>query len=376
VWRPRVLGTLVIWCSAVISLGVGTLSLATFGSPILVAAAIAVASTTGAVLTVYRPLLGWRLSMLALLVSPFLAVPPPNARLLGLVWAQPIGMLHLVVVLLLALAVPGRVIALAVALDVVVVGIASLAVGPGATSPVVLAALLFVGLVAGLGTALRAQRVATAGLDDARRDQAEERVRRSVVEERAQIARDLHDVVAHHLSAIVLRAESAPDRGADLEAELRTIAEAGRAALADVRRLLQVLRDGDAARPHEPAPGLDRLPELITAARDSGVGITFQERGRPRPLPDAVGLVGFRVAQEALSNAGRHAAGAPVTVLLDWLPSAVRLQVENGPGPGGPPGDAGHGLTGMRERAATVGGLLAAGPRPDGGFVVDLTVPA
>jgi signal transduction histidine kinase len=370
-----------VWVAAVLLLGVEVLQLAVPSSSLVAAPLLAGAHCAAAAVALRRPTAGWWLSFLSTVATPLLLGPPREYGVPA--WSPWTVALHLLVVFLLALAVPGRVTAFVVVLDAVVAAVAALPVGPGSVVAVAALTAVVVGLVGGLGTALRARRSATSGLDAARRDGATEQARRAAVEERTRIARELHDVVAHHLSAIAVRAESAPHRvpgvGGEAAAELQAVAVAARGALVDMRRLLGVLRAEDGERSDGPAPDLDAVADLVSTLSGSGAAVTFEVRGAARPVPAAVGLVGYRVAQEALSNAARHAPGAPCTVVLQWLPSAVRLQVGNGAGDAGAADRSsteggGHGLRGMRERAAAVGGLLVAGPCSDGGFLVDLTV--
>ena len=147
-------------------------------------------------------------------------------------------------------------------------------------------------------------------------------------------------------------------------------------ALTDMRRLLGVLRADDPDRPSAPAPDLDGIAELVTTLRGSGVDVVTDFVGEPRDVPAEVGVAGFRVVQEALSNAARHATGAAVRVRVEWRPGAVRLRVDSGAPTVAVDRDGdGIGLIGMRERVAAVGGELHAGPRP-GGYTVDATLPA
>jgi signal transduction histidine kinase len=209
-----------------------------------------------------------------------------------------------------------------------------------------------------------------------------ERARRAVLEERTRIARELHDVVAHHMSLIAVRAETAPYRLSGLpeavQAEFSSLSEDARAALADMRRLLGVLRrDQPAAL--TPQPQLADLPALIAAARRAGVSVELTVPPRLDRVPSSVALCAYRIVQESLSNAGQHAPGAAVTVSVDHDAGAVLLRVANGPsgaaGPSSGEHGPGHGLTGMRERVALLGGSLSADPAPDGGFVVSATLP-
>jgi signal transduction histidine kinase len=203
-----------------------------------------------------------------------------------------------------------------------------------------------------------------------------ERAKRAVLEERAQIAREMHDVVAHHMSMIAVRAETAPYRVNDLpesaREELAGIAKAARDALADMRRLLGVLRAEDGQAPTAPQPGLADLDALVATAQTSGVDVTLTADGLAA-VPETVGLAAYRIMQEALANAARHAPGGPVTVDARGLADRLELEVRNRRTGAETPG-GGHGLIGMRERAALLGGELTAGPdRFD--FVVRATLP-
>ena len=209
--------------------------------------------------------------------------------------------------------------------------------------------------------------------------------------ERARVSRELHDVVAHHISMIAVQAETArlttagmPTAGAQ---RLSAIGDTARAALTEMRRLLGVLREDTRAdvADRQPQPGLQQLNELLDEARDaSGSGIRLIVRGHMAALDPGVELAAYRIVQEALTNARRHAEGAAVDVELHYTADALRLRVrDNGPGP--PPASpspstatspsGGHGLLGMRERAAAVGGELRTGSAHGGGFLVETTLP-
>ncbi|MFD9443288.1 sensor histidine kinase [Streptomyces sp. NPDC060006] len=208
--------------------------------------------------------------------------------------------------------------------------------------------------------------------------------------ERARIARELHDVVAHHISMIAVQAETArlttQGMPADGATRLLAIGDTARAALTEMRRLLGVLReDADAGVTRRPQPGLRQLMELIDESRDAaGSGTRLIVSGTVAPLDPGIEVTAFRIVQEALTNVRRHAPGAAVDVELRYGQDDLELRVrDNGPGPGtdagpgtGPAADrAGHGLLGMRERAATVGGTLRTGPAPGGGFLVEARLP-
>jgi signal transduction histidine kinase len=224
-----------------------------------------------------------------------------------------------------------------------------------------------------------------------------ERARRAVLEERTRIARELHDVVAHHMSLIAVRAESAGYRLTDVPepalAEFGSLSQLAREALSDMRRLLGVLRQ-DLPTGLQPQPQLSDLPALVAAARQAGVEVSLTSSGSGAGvlLPESVSLCAYRIVQESLSNASQHAAGAVVSIRVDQDAEAVRLRIANGPAPagssaagpaGGPtalrPGAGepkpGHGLTGMRERVALLGGSMTAGPAPRGGFAVTAVLP-
>ncbi|MEU4224000.1 sensor histidine kinase [Nonomuraea sp. NPDC026600] len=202
----------------------------------------------------------------------------------------------------------------------------------------------------------------------------------AVLEERARIARELHDVVAHHMSVIAIQAEAVPLKAAGdparLEAGLAEIRSLSLEAIAELRQVLGVLRDQDGRTDTAPQPGLDRLDELVSNARAAGLTVLVALPESLGALPPAVGLSAYRIVQESLSNAMRHSPGATVTITVEPDGGALRLRVANGGGtaPGGAEG-AGHGLVGMRERAALLGGTLEAGPVDGGGFQVIATLP-
>ncbi|WUV77169.1 sensor histidine kinase [Streptomyces sp. NBC_01477] len=201
--------------------------------------------------------------------------------------------------------------------------------------------------------------------------------------ERARIARELHDVVAHHISMIAVQAETArlttPGMPAAGAARLSEIGDTARAGLTEMRRLLGVLRQDaevDIAE-RRPQPGLQQLNELLDEARcASGAGVRLIVSGPAAALDPGVELAAFRIVQEALTNVRRHARGAAVDVELHYAADALRLRVrDNGPGPGAAAGDGGHGLPGMRERAAAAGGTLRTGRAAGGGFLIEASLP-
>ncbi|MFD7655050.1 sensor histidine kinase [Actinosynnema sp. NPDC059797] len=195
-----------------------------------------------------------------------------------------------------------------------------------------------------------------------------ERDAKAALEERARIAREMHDVVAHHMSMVVVRCETAPYRITGLpEAGLREFAELGgaaRAAITDMQRLLGVLRAADQRADRLPQPGLADVRALHPGAAVPDVEV-----------PEAVGLTAYRVVQEALTNAARHAPGSTTSVEVGFEAGGLRVVVRNTAGGPSRGGGGGHGLRGMRERVAVHGGSVAAGPTDDGGFEVRATIP-
>jgi signal transduction histidine kinase len=201
--------------------------------------------------------------------------------------------------------------------------------------------------------------------------------------ERARIARELHDVVAHHISMVTVQAETArlttpgmPEEGAR---QLEAIGKTARTALAEMRQLLGVLRQDvdEHVRERAPQPTLAELADLLDQAREAtSSGARLILRGQPVPVDPSVQLAVYRIAQEALTNIRRHADGAAVDVELIYDSPILRLRIrDNGPGPATSPTGPGHGLTGMNERAVAVGGRLSTGTSVGGGFLVEAILP-
>ncbi|MFE9480483.1 sensor histidine kinase [Streptomyces spororaveus] len=203
--------------------------------------------------------------------------------------------------------------------------------------------------------------------------------RRRVDEERLRIARELHDVLAHSISVINVQAgvglallDSDPEQA---RTALATIKAASKEALGEVRQVLDTLRSPGEA-PRSPAPGLDRLPELVEQAAAAGLTVDVSAEGEARTLPPGVGLAAFRILQEALTNVMRHSGSRTARIRLTWQRHALELRVDDdGPATGGAQGGSGNGLVGMRERAAALGGTVETGPRPEGGFGVIAVLP-
>ncbi|MFI9029060.1 sensor histidine kinase [Streptomyces sp. NPDC053560] len=243
-----------------------------------------------------------------------------------------------------------------------------------------------------MGDSLRTRRAYWAQLEERAARLEKERETQSriaVAAERARIARELHDVVAHNVSVMVVQADgaayvlkSAPDQARQA---LETISGTGRQALAEMRRLLGVLRTGEGAEGGEyvPQPGVEQLADLVEQVRGAGLSVEFTVHGEERPLPSGVELTAYRIVQEALTNTRKHGGpGVGATVSIVYGEQNLELLVEDdGRGAqhelyedGGADG-LGHGLIGMRERVGMVGGSLDAGPRPGGGFRISAVLP-
>jgi signal transduction histidine kinase len=195
--------------------------------------------------------------------------------------------------------------------------------------------------------------------------------------ERTRIARELHDIVAHHLSVIVLQASGTRASGKPAGPTLEKIEDSARQALAETRRLLGVLRDPDEAAGLAPQPGIGDLGALADSVRAAGLPVHLVIDGDPAALPAAVDVSAYRIVQEALTNVLKHAGPARADVTIECAGEALTIEItDNGiAAPGSKPKAGGHGLAGMRERAAVFGGELAAGPRPGGGFAVRAQLP-
>jgi signal transduction histidine kinase len=241
---------------------------------------------------------------------------------------------------------------------------------------------LFLGGVWLLGRWVRQRRRRTEDLEEhaavleADRDA---RARAAVADERARIAREMHDSVAHSVSVMVLQAGAAeqvltvaPERA---RASLVTIQDTGRDAIVELRRMLGVLRDTGGETSHDSQPSVDRLDALVEHVRSAGLAVELKVEGEPRPLPPGVDRSAYRIVQEALTNTLKHAGPARACVTLRYRAQALELEVLDD-GRGAPSlGGGGFGLVGMRERAALYGGSLDAGPRPGGGYALRARLP-
>jgi signal transduction histidine kinase len=246
----------------------------------------------------------------------------------------------------------------------------------GSTAP-----LLFCLAALVVGESVRRRKLAVAALDATEEAMAESVRAQTVLEERARIARELHDIVAHHLSVIAVESEAArltsPGLSAAASDRLGSIAATAREALTETRRLLGVLREDTGGEPDRtPQPGLDQLDGLIGKAESTGTHIRLIRQGTFAALPLSTDLAAYRIVQEALTNARRHAPGADVDVELSYADDALHLRVRDyAAGPPAGEGFEGHGLLGMRERAVLAGGTFSAGEAEGGGFEVQAVLP-
>jgi signal transduction histidine kinase len=236
-----------------------------------------------------------------------------------------------------------------------------------------------------VGDAVRSRRELLASAME-RAERAErtrdEEARRRVTEERMRIARELHDVVAHHITLVNAQAGVAhhlmrtdPDHAYQA---LERIRDTSRAALDELRATVGLLRSsGERAAPREPAPGLAGLDDLLESFRHSGLTVELERTGEPVGLPPITDLTAYRIIQEALTNTHKHAGRATAHVGLDFRPDVLHVTVaDDGRGRGAAPGaGTGHGMIGMHERARAVGGTLSAGPLPDRGFRIHAELP-
>ncbi|MDG4782581.1 histidine kinase [Micromonospora sp. WMMD961] len=348
-----------------------TLTLETeWGLPVPVAVLFAAMTVAPLLALPRRPLLAWRLTVLALLICTFNAPADQSWP-----WTPPLALGSVAVLAVVVARVDRPVLVWVVAISTVPV---FTLVHPDNRVPV----LLLLGALAIVGDLIRRNRLSRRELAAQTERNEREQERRAVLEERTRIARELHDVVAHHMSLIAVQAETAPYRLTDVPAptaaEFVAIAASARDALTDMRRLLGVLRSETTGPQTAPQPDLADLGAMVDAARRAGLPVTLDagpaDDGR---VPAPVGLAAYRIVQEGLANAARHAAGAAVRVTVRAGPSGLGVRVENSPADARPTGDGdpGHGLTGMRERATSLGGTFSAGPLPDGGYAVVAELP-
>ncbi|GAA2134620.1 sensor histidine kinase [Kitasatospora kazusensis] len=380
-WIPAILVLLVVAAAVLLAGSSNQYAFAYhLGVPIgLLLGGIQSAAVVGAL---FRPVVAWWATTLVTLLTACTTHAPSGSNAL-FPWTGPGLTAQVAVLFLLALRTRPRVAAETLAITLLLgVGCARFLGQDQQHTLTPSIAFLTVAVV--VGGLLRGRRLARRQLVEQEELTAEERARRTLLEERSRIARELHDVVAHHMSVISIQAQVAVHLAENPSAELREnlagIRQNAVEALTELRRVLGVLRSEDTPSDgvrHAPQPTLDRLDELVGNVRGAGLTVTTETVGAPRPLPPGIELSAFRIAQEALSNAMRHAPGATVRVEVGYHPSGVTVRVTNtAPEQPAPPSPgAGHGLLGMRERTAMLGGELATGATPDGGYEVTAILP-
>jgi signal transduction histidine kinase len=255
--------------------------------------------------------------------------------------------------------------------------------GPGLGYDDLVATALACTIASGVGLYVGSKRSSMAALEERAEQLDRERellAERAVAEERIRIAQELHDVVAHNVSLIVVQARALGATVADPRVAEATdgIAGLGREAMAEMHRTLKLLRARDDAAQRAPQPGLGDLDGLLERSRAAGVQVELAVEGDPRPLPQTVDLSAFRIVQEALTNVIKHAGRAPTRVMVGYGSDALELMIRDSGDPTADapaPGVIGHGLIGMRERAALFGGTLSAGPCDSHGFEVRASLP-
>ena len=241
-------------------------------------------------------------------------------------------------------------------------------------------ALFAIGWLAGFALRGRAEQAEAA---EARATQAERErdaaSRIAVAEERARIARELHDIVAHAVSVMVLQVGAVrhrlPDALAPDREALQNVEQAGRTALAEMRRLLDAMRQDGERIELEPQPGLDRVQSLLDEIRRAGLAVELHIEGEPRRLPPAIDLSAYRIVQEGLTNALKHARAGQADVTLRYAPDEVQIEVRDDGEGASPNNDPGYGLAGMHERVKIYGGEMSAGSANGGGFVLRTRLP-
>ncbi|MFE4667119.1 sensor histidine kinase [Streptomyces sp. NPDC056716] len=289
-------------------------------------------------------------------------------------------LLVVAVIALYTVAAEGR-LAAAVVLGLIVIGGTGLGTLAGNEDVTGVALFMLTGWLVGI--------IALGRLRHNRLAYARQVERRAISDERVRIARDLHDVIGHHISLINVQSAAAlrrmtrnPEAGAaQAEQALAAIKDSSREALRDLRATLGVLRQAGETAPTAPAPGLERIGELTEWARRAGLDVRVESAGERSALPAEVDLAAYRIVQESLTNVTRHARASAVVIRIDQRPGELRVEIDDdghgfaSGGVGGGGSGGGSGISGMRERARTLGGDLSTGPRPGGGFSVRARLP-
>ncbi|MEU1230782.1 sensor histidine kinase [Streptomyces sp. NPDC005828] len=355
-----------------------------YGVNSALAGAVGTAQTLPLLLAVARPLQAWWIVFAADVLGALVLLSGDGTRAEYWPWPPPVLVGYCALMVALGLRESRRAL-FGVWLATGVAGYALEAFRPAGFTSIHTLLLVLSGVLLLLTSAVRARSDAQRRLAEQETISEAERARRTLLEERARIARELHDVVAHHMSVITVQADSAPYRIPELpdaaREEFTSIAASARESLAEMRRLLSVLRSDGSEGERAPQPGLDRVQQLVEATVRAGVPAELRLAADLGEVPQAVDLSAYRIVQEALANVVRHAPGASTRVSVRAEDGWLTVLVVNGPSleerssvERGVPG-TGHGLVGMRERVRLTGGSLDTGPLPDGGFRVAARLP-
>ncbi|KOV60306.1 histidine kinase [Streptomyces sp. MMG1121] len=373
-----------------------------YGFTVAVGLLLGLVQGAAVIVAIWRPVPAWAVSLAAAVLTALFARPhlaTDAAANANWPWSTPVLLAHMVVLTLLALRVRLRGTLGALGATVAVTWAVQALIGAQRYSPTGVMAVVLFAIAVLIGTALRSRSEARTQLAQQTTITAEERARRALLEERSRIARELHDVVAHHMSVISIQAQVAPHLvdhpSEELKENLAGIRNNALEALTELRRVLGVLRSegpddpeavndtyrlsapGTGPAPDAPQPNLARLDALIENTRAAGLDVAMKVEGEPRGYPPGVELSAYRIVQEALSNVLRHAPGASVSVEVLHYAHGICLDITNSrpSRPAPPTPGSGHGLLGMRERAAMLGGHVVATGDRLGGFRVTAFLP-
>ncbi|MFD5939543.1 sensor histidine kinase [Streptomyces griseus] len=358
-----------------------------YGVPGALAGALGVAQAAPLLMLAHRPLQTWWIIFPADVMGALVLLAHPDGRHDVWPWTAPGLVAYLFLLLALGLRETRRTLVAVWAATALAGAVLHLVAPAERNTGSALLLPILGAVVLVIGGAVRERSEATRRLAEQETISEAERAQRTLLEERTRIARELHDVVAHHMSVITVQADSAPYRISGLpdpaREEFASIAAAARESLGEMRRLLSVLRSDGTEGDRAPQPGLDRLQQLVEATVRAGLPVELslatELAAGPGEVPPAVDLSAYRIVQEALANVVRHAPGARTQVSVRVADGHLNVLVVNGPAPkpASPLETAGtgHGLVGMRERVRLTGGTLDTGPLPDGGFRVAARMP-
>ncbi|MEU2492734.1 sensor histidine kinase [Streptomyces sp. NPDC007883] len=378
-WLPYVLGLAAVSALLPVTINVLTQDYRLGGA---LAGALATAQTAPLLLAVTRPLQAWWIVFTANVLGAVALLGAAGTQGRSWPWTPMAVVGYLLLMLCLGLRERRRTL-VAVWLVTGAAGFLFELVSRKSSDGIHVLLLVLSGIVLLVADTLRSRSEVQRRLAEQETISEAERARRTLLEERARIARELHDVVAHHMSVITVQADSAPYRIDGLPAaareEFATIAAGARESLTEMRRLLAVLRSEGSEGERAPQPGLVRLQQLVEATVRAGVPAELSLPAEPGDVPQAVDLSAYRIVQEALANVVRHAPGAATRVSVRVDDAHLTVLVVNGPAPEPvsplETSGTGHGLVGMRERVRLTGGTLDTGPLPDGGFRVAARMP-